>query len=161
MLSAHSHLRPKHRATTINKTEIKEGERENFFFFEKWLTTLSLTLASLRLPSLSASLPSLHPKAKLHTRGSTRARKRLHAPLRYLKTETPAASAEVQYVKASGLFGGGGGGEEEGEEGEEVCMCVKGGGGERGVSGSGGGGGLGWGWRGRLGPPPPCQTVML
>lgn len=131
-----SHLRPKHRATTINKTEIKEGERENFFFFfEKWLTTLSLTLASLRLPSLSASLPSLHPKAKLHTRGSTRARKRLHAPLRYLKTETPAASAEVLYVKARGLFGGGGGEEEEDEvkeEGEEVCMCVKGGGGERG-----------------------------
>lgn len=34
---------------------------------------------------------------------SRRARKRLHAPLRYLKTETPAASAEVLYDPAVSL----------------------------------------------------------
>lgn len=45
-------------------------------------------------------------------RGRTRARKRLHAPLRYLKTETPAASAEVLYVARQRFVWGG------------KCVCV-------------------------------------
>lgn len=71
-----------------------------------------------------------------------RASKRLHAPLRYLKTETPAA--EVLYDPAVCMVV-----LEEEEEEKSVRMCVKGGGGEL----------LGW----RVGPPPspPCQTVML
>lgn len=40
----------------------------------------------------------------------TRVPKRLYAPLRWLETETPAASTELLYVKASGLFG--------------TCVCV-------------------------------------
>lgn len=59
-------------------------------------------------------------------RARTRARKRLHAPLRYLKTETPAASAEVLFVARQRFVWGGE---------EEVCMCVKGGGGEWGSGG--------------------------
>lgn len=71
-----------------------------------------------------------------------RASKRLHAPLRYLKTETPAA--EVLYNPAICLV------VLEEEEEEKVCMCVKGGGEES------------WGW-GRVRPfsSSPCQTVVL
>lgn len=76
-------------------------------------------------------------------RGRTRARKRLHAPLRYLKTETPAASAEVLYVARQRFVWGG---EEEEGGGRSVYVCQ---GWRRGV-----GVGEAGGW-GALGPPPP------
>lgn len=96
-------------------------------------------VCSLRLPSLSLFLPSLCRK-QTYTHENTRAPKRLHAPLRYLKTETPAASADVLYVKPSGLF----------VRSRGMCVCVSGV--EEGRRGRGGGGGGGWGrrWRGEV-----------
>lgn len=82
--------------------------------------------------------PSLSPPPSAESQ-ATRAHKRLYAPLDCLKTETPAASTEVLYVKARGLFG-------TGAEGS-VYVCH----GWRGVGATveGGEG------------PPPCLTVML